>query len=184
MLNDSRQTVLNELSLALARIDVCEFEFFIGQLMQPRRILVVGVGRVLVSMKAWVKRLVHLELDINYVGSETEMPISEGDLLIAASSSGESVFPVAITQIAKHQGAYVIYVGCSPDSTIAGIADCCLLLAGRTKLNRTGEFMSVQPMSTLFEQQLYLLGDMIALEIMKKKGWSEEDIKHRHANLE
>jgi 6-phospho-3-hexuloisomerase len=184
MLKDSRGIVLNELSLSLARVDEYEFENFIRQLIKPRRILVVGVGRVLISMKAWIKRMVHLEMDINYVGSETEMPIGEGDLLIAASSSGESVFPVSIARIAKQKGADVAYIGCSPESTIASIADYRLLLAGRTKLNLPGEFVSAQPMSTLFEQQLYLLGDMIALEIMKKKGWSEADIKHRHANLE
>lgn len=184
MLKDSRQIVLEELSLSLGRIDEKEFEHFIEQLMRPRRILVVGVGRVLISMKAWVKRMVHLELDINYVGSETEMPVGHGDLLIAASSSGESVFPAAVTRIARQKGAEVAYIGCSPDSTIAGMANYRLILAGRTKLNRPGEFLSVQPMSTLFEQQLYLLCDIIALEIMKKKGWSEAVIKHRHANLE
>jgi len=184
MVKDFREIILNELSLSLERIDETEFQHFIQQLIRPRRILVVGVGRVLISMKAWVKRMVHLKLDINYVGSETEMPVGEGDLLIAASSSGESAIPAAIARIAKQKGAEVAYIGCSQDSTIAHMADYRILMAGRTKFNREGEFASVQPMSTLFEQQLYLLGDIISLEIMRENGWSEEDIKNRHANLE
>jgi 6-phospho-3-hexuloisomerase len=184
MIKDFREIILKELSLSMARIDDTEFEYFIDQLMLPRRILVVGVGRVLISTKAWVKRMVHLNLDINYVGSETEMPVGDGDLLIAVSSSGESAIPVTIARIAKQKGAEVAYIGCSKDSTIAHMADYRILMAGRTKFNREGEFASVQPMSTLFEQQVYLLGDIISLEIMKKKGLNEEDIKNRHANLE
>jgi 6-phospho-3-hexuloisomerase len=184
MMKDSIEIVLKELSQSLSLIDEGDFQYFLEQLMQPRRILAAGVGRVLISMKAWVKRMAHLGLDINYVGSETEMPVGKGDLLIAASSSGESVFPAAIARIAREKGAIVAYMGCSPESTIASIADFSLLLAGRTRFNRPGEFSSVQPMSALFEQQLYLLGDIITLEIMDRKGWTEADIKHRHANLE
>ena len=47
-----------------------------------------------------------------------------------------------------------------------------------------GAPVSVQPMSTLFEQQLYLLCDMITLEIMDRLGWDEATVKARHANLE
>ncbi|MEA4932620.1 MAG: hypothetical protein VB071_03405 [Lawsonibacter sp.] len=36
----------------------------------------------------------------------------------------------------------------------------------------------------LILQQLSLLGDVIALEIMSRRGWSEDDIRHCHANLE
>jgi 6-phospho-3-hexuloisomerase len=39
-------------------------------------------------------------------------------------------------------------------------------------------------MSSLFEQQLYLLGDIIALDVMERNGWTEADIKAHHANLE
>ena len=46
------------------------------------------------------------------------------------------------------------------------------------------EVISIQPMSTLVEQQLYLLCDVIALEIMKRNGWTEETVKNHHANLE
>lgn len=39
-------------------------------------------------------------------------------------------------------------------------------------------------MSTLFEQELFLLGDVVALEVMERRGWTENSIKDRHANLE
>ena len=91
---------------------------------------------------------------------------------------------MTIARIAKEKGASVAYIGCSPDSAAACLADIRLLLAGRTKFAQRGEFQSAQPMSTLFEQQLYLLCDILTLEIMSRRGWTEADIKHRHANLE
>ena len=184
MLSQYTELVLDELMRSLRQIDTAQLGRLVEELLRPRRILCVGVGRVLISMKAWVKRMAHFCIDINYVGSETEGPLETGDLLIAASSSGESVFPVSIARIAKQKGAMVVYVGCTKGSTIAELADFCVLLPGKTKFAKSGEFQSRQPMSTLFEQQLYLLCDILALEIMDLEDRTEADIKRRHANLE
>ena len=177
--------VLEELGATLPRIDEEAYEAFLNELTRPgRRVLLMAVGRVMIALKAWVKRLSHLDVDMNYVGSENEMPLKEGDLLVVGSSSGESALPVQIANIAKRLGASVAYVGCSPESTIAALADTRLILLGRTKYAAETEYRSKQPMSTLFEQQLFLLGDVIALDIMQRRGWTEADIKAHHANLE
>jgi len=181
---DYRRMVMEEINKSLLLIDEREFNAFLKELLERRRILVVAAGRVLLSMKAWVKRLLHLDLDINFVGSETEKPVGREDLLIVASSSGESIFPVGAAEIAGKAGALVAYIGCSPESSAAKLSDIKLILAGRTKLSRPGEFNSAQPMSTLFEQQLFILGDIIALCIMEAKNMGEADLKKRHANLE
>lgn len=185
MKNDWKAVILGELTQALSRVDEQQLDALVDGLTVPgRRVLCVGVGRVLISMKAWVKRLRHLDIDINFVGAESEEAIRPGDLLLAVSSSGESIYPVAISQKAKSLGAQVFYIGCTPGSSVDACADQRLLLAGRTKFDRPGEFSSIQPMSTLVEQQLYLLCDVVALEIMARKGWDNEMVKDRHANLE
>ena len=177
--------ILKELCETLPAIDDGEFSAFVEALTIPeRRVLLMGVGRVMISLKAWIKRMKHLDIDINYVSSETEMPVAPGDLVVIASSSGESKLPLAIAHIAKELGATVAYIGCTPGSTVGQLADLRVILLGRTKFAAANEYPSRQPMSTLFEQQLFLLGDVIALEIMNRRGWTEADIKHRHANLE
>ena len=181
----SAELILGELGATLPRADRNDYETLLTELTRPgRRVLLMGVGRVMISLKAWVKRLCHLGIDMNYVGSENEQPLREGDLLVVGSSSGESALPVAIAKIAKRLGAEVFYIGCSPQSTIAGLANHKLILYGRTKFAAETEFPSKQPMSSLFEQQLFLLGDVIALDIMERNGWTEADIKAHHANLE
>ena len=179
------EVILHELSEAMAHVEEEQLDQLIAAMTQPhRRVLCVGVGRVLISMKAWVKRLRHLHIDLNFVGAESEEPIGAGDLLLVASASGESLFPVAIARKAKELGAQVIYIGCTVPSTASSMADHVVKLSGRTKYSRPEDPVSIQPMSTLFEQQLYLLGDVIALELMARNGWDETYVKSRHANLE
>ncbi|MGX8708772.1 MAG: SIS domain-containing protein [bacterium] len=153
-------------------------------ILEANRVLVVGVGRVLISLKAWVKRLRHIGVDINFVGSETEGAVHEKDLLIVASSSGESAVPVQIAKIAKKYGVKIVYIGCNPQSTAGLLSDFAMKIPCKTKLGLPGEFPSFQPMSTLFEQVLYILGDVIAYTIMDKKKFDEEEVKNNHANLE
>ena len=180
-----QKTILAELEQAMATLKEEEMDRLVEAMMQPgRRVLIVGVGRVLLSMKAWVKRMRHLDIDINYVGSETEEAIRPGDLLVVASGSGESIFPVAIARKAKELGAEIAYVGCTVGSSAEELSDLRVVLSGRTKQSGTGGFATIQPMSTLFEQQLFLLGDALSLEMMDRRGWSEAEIVAHHANLE
>lgn len=180
-----QNVIIEELRAAMAQLQEDQLDRLIEAITVPgRRVLCVGVGRVLISMKAWVKRMRHMEIDIDYVGSETEEPIGPGDLLLVASASGESIFPVQIARKAKSLGASIFYIGCTQGSSADQLADDRVILAGRTKNSGQTGFRSVQPMSTLFEQELYLLYDTLTLEIMDRHGWSEVDVKNRHANLE
>ena len=182
---DSTALVLKELGETLPSIDEGQLDCLVDELMVPgRRVLVMGVRRMHISLKAWVKRLKHLGIDINYVGDETEMPVRANDLVLIGSSSGESRLPAEIGRIACEKGADVFYVGCTVGSTIDSLASHRLILRGRTKFAGPGEYASKQPMSTLVEQELFLLGDIVALEVMGRMGWTEKDVKDRHANLE
>ncbi len=185
MRQQATQLILKELCETLPTIDEEEFSTFVDELLVPQRhVLLMGVGRVLIALKAWVKRMRHLDIDINYVGDETEMPVGAGDLVVIGSSSGESHLPAEIARIAKNLGASVAYIGCTRGSTVDQLADRRIILKGRTKFASTNEYPSLQPLSTLFEQQLFLLSDVVALEILNRRGWTESDVRHRHANLE
>ena len=53
-----------------------------------------------------------------------------------------------------------------------------------TKLNLPNEVPSVQPMTSLFEQSLLLLGDTLALMIIREKNIDMKSLWQYHANLE
>ena len=120
-----------------------------------------------------------------YIENRTDKQlIVTNDLLVVASASGESKLPVALAKIAHNLGVTIAYVGCTPGSTVDSLANLRVIVPGRTKFAGPNNYPSLQPMSTLFEQELYLLGDVIALCIMEHNGWNEDSIKDRHANLE
>lgn len=178
------EIILSELNETLRCINDNDLFNLVENLINAEYVVVVGVGRVLISLKAWVKRFNHLGIHMNYLGSETELPVSRKGLVLIASSSGESLVPLSIAKIAKKMCIPIAYIGCTPESHISKLSSFKVILKGRTKKAKEEEYESKQPMSTLFEQQLFLLGDIIALKIMELRDMSELDIKIHHANLE
>ncbi len=122
---------------------------------------------MLLSLKSIAKRLAHLGIDTVIVGEITEPAITENDLLIVGSGSGESAFPLAIAKKAKSFDATVAHIGSNPNSSMQDITDYFIRIPVQTKLNLPNEIASVQPMTSLFEQSLLLLGDTIALILIE-----------------
>jgi 6-phospho-3-hexuloisomerase len=176
----ARRIILDEIDGALSAVDPIEVEAAIGALRDAHRVFLVGVGRVCLALQSFAKRLNHLGIDAWMVGSVNEPALERGDLLVAGSGSGESVVPAAIARRAKDLGARILYLGASPASTVGRLADFVLRIPGPTK---TGGTTSRQPMASLFEQALLLVGDAICLLISRRAG-ADPRSYGRHANLE
>ena len=182
--NAYRKKVLSELDTALTAIDADQAERFAEMLIASRRVFIVGVGRVKLSLLAFVKRLNHLGITTTYVGAIDEPAIGREDLLVVGSGSGETAVPVAIAGIAKKIGARIVHIGSNKNSTVSALADFIIRIPCRTKLALPDEINSAQPMSSLFEQSLFLFLDIVALMIIEKKNIKWEDLWQTHANLE
>jgi 6-phospho-3-hexuloisomerase len=182
--DESTSLVLRELETTLPHLDAAQIKSLIDKILCSRKVFVVGVGRVMLALQAFVKRLAHLGIDAHYVGEITEPAITGEDLLIAASGSGESIFPKDIAKKAKALGATVIHIGSNTQSGIKEYSDGMVRIPVRTKLDLPEEIASEQPMSSLFEQSVLLLGDIIALIIIRDKGLDISSLWAYHANLE
>lgn len=180
----NRKLVLDELDTTLSRIDAVQVEQLIEAILQAEQVFVVGVGRVLLSLQSFVKRLSHLGIHIHYVGEITEPAITPNDLLIVGSGSGASLFPLGIARKAKLIGAKVVHIGSNPQSDMKDIADFMVRIPVRTKLYLEDEIDSQQPMTSLFEQTLLLLGDIVAKIIIDRKKINLKELWQYHANLE
>jgi 6-phospho-3-hexuloisomerase len=177
--------ILSELKAALEAVDPLEVERFVDALLRAEKVFFVGVGRVLLSLQALVKRLNHLGIRAWCLGDLGEPAITSRDLLVAGSGSGESVVPVAVARIARKHGARVAHIGSNPESSLAPYTDLFVRIPVKTRLARPGEIPSRQIMTSLFEQALYLFGDAVALMVMERKGLTDLDsLWERHANLE
>lgn len=97
-------------------IDENSTKEFITALNEADKIFFVGVGRVMLSLQAFAKRLAHIGYETHIVGEITEPAIKEGDLLIVGSDSGESLFPKLIAEKAKGYGAKIVMIGSNKQS--------------------------------------------------------------------
>lgn len=180
----TRDLVLGELRVALESIDAEQIERLIDAIDRADQVFFVGVGRVLLSLEAIAKRLAHLGVRAHVVGEITEPAITAGDLLIVGSGSGSTLFPVAIAKKAHRIGARVVHIGSNPHSELEAVADFMVRIPVRTKQYLEDEIESAQPMTSLFEQALLLLGDCVCKMIIDRRGLDMKSLWKYHANLE
>ena len=201
---ENSSQIVKEINDLLISVPKSQTNNLVKFILKANRVFLVAIGRVNLSLQCFGKRLSHLGIKVELVGSLTEKPASKKDLLIVASGSGESLIPIQITKKAKSIGCKICHITSSKKSTIRSMSDIVVELnaphKGNTKNNllkikkeKKNESLfdsaskskdSIQPMSTLFDQALHIYGDIVALEIMNKLKISKKNIWKFHANLE
>lgn len=176
--------VVNELQTSLGAIDPESVEKLIDIVLSSRKVFFIGVGRVMLSLQAMAKRWAHLGIDTHLVGEITEPAITADDVLIVGSGSGTTLFPAGIAQKAHAIGAKVVHIGSNPNSPLKDIVCLMVRIPVRTKYYLEDEIDSNQPMTSLFEQTLLLLGDIVAKMIIDRKELDMKGLWQYHANLE
>lgn len=174
--------VVNELDTVLTSIEKQQIEQLIASLLKAEKVFIVGVGRVYIALSAMAKRLNHLGIKTWMVGDINEPAITEHDLLLVGSGSGESLFPKNIALCAKKYNATIAHLTSNPQSSIAQIANVIVDFHCNSKSGNG--IKTIQPMTTLFEQSLLMFGDLICLELMNQTQLSLEQVAKNHANLE
>ena len=178
------QQIVAEIGETLKQVDADEVEQLVSELLRARRVFIFAVGRVLLSLQCLGKRLNHLGIECQTVGTMDERPIGPEDLLLIASGSGKSKLPAEIARIAKTKGAKLALITSAAESMIKSLSDTVVHLPCPTKHEPTRGVKSVQLMSTVFDQALHVFGDVLALRIQQCKNLDREEVWRRHANLE
>jgi 6-phospho-3-hexuloisomerase len=153
-------------------------------IIRANRIVTLGAGRVGLVMDAFSKRLVHLGLSANSYSDVTLPRIGKSDLLIIGSGSGNTPSIVTLARIANVKEIPILLFTSNPDSEIAKIALRSVVINAPNKDSVGNVLQSKQPMTTLFEQSLFLWLDSLVLYIMNEKGISAIEMKERHNELE
>ncbi len=177
--------VTTELERTLKSIDPCQLERLKNEILKADQVFFVGVGRVMLALQCMCKRLAHLGIKAHYVGEITEPAIKKDDLLIVGSGSGGSLFPLGIAKKARAAvDCTIVHIGSNPNSEMKEIADFMVRIPVRTKLYLEDEIDSCQPMTSLFEQSVLLLGDVLAKMIIEEENLDMKGLWQYHANLE
>ena len=177
--------VIEELDKTLKSIRSEELEKLVEAILQADQVFFVGVGRVMLALQCVCKRLAHLGIKAHYVGEITEPAIKKEDLLIVGSGSGGSLFPLGIAKKARATvDCKIVHIGSNPNSEMKDIADFMVRIPVRTKYYLDDEIDSCQPMTSLFEQSVLLVGDILAKMIIEQKQLDMKSLWQYHANLE
>ncbi|MHA6484218.1 6-phospho-3-hexuloisomerase [Paenibacillus sp. strain BS8-2] len=175
-------SILQELEQTLQAVRSVEVDALTKQITEADKIFVAGAGRSGLMMRAFAMRLMHMGFRAYVVGETITPGISEEDLLLIGSGSGETKTLVSMAAKAQSIGAAVGVVTIVPESTLGRLADSIVQIPAVTKDSASGS--SSQPMGTLFEQCLLLLLDAIVLDLMESKKLQGTAMYSNHANLE
>jgi len=184
MFKKKNDQILNEITQVLEKINDLEVQQFIDEISSANTIVVCGAGRVGMAIRGFGMRLAHLGLKAFTLGDSVVPSISEGDVLIVASGSGETQTIFDLVTIAKKNNSKVLAVTGNPDSRIGKLADTLVKVTAPSKTKQVDGFISVQPMTTLNEQSLGLFFDTVVLLLMDKIGETHDTMWARHSNLE
>jgi 6-phospho-3-hexuloisomerase len=176
--------VLKEIEAALSRVRQEQIDDFTAAVASASRVFVCGAGRVGTASRALAMRLAQMGKPCFWVPDDTTPRIGPGDLLVANSGSGGSPSTLNVASQAKKAGAAVATITANPQGEIARIADTVLVLPAQTfKTDRSG-WTSILPMGSQFELCLWILQDVLCLELVRRLGLGEAALIARHRNLE
>jgi 6-phospho-3-hexuloisomerase len=150
------------------------------------RIFVAGAGRSGLCMRAFGMRLMHLGKTVHVVGETTTPGIAVTDLLVLGSGSGRTTSLCAMAEQARRLGAQILLFTTNAESPLARLSDLQVVIPAPSfrVMDEMRDSRSVQPLGTLFEQSMLILGDSLILGMMQRTGVSAVQMFARHANLE
>lgn len=181
--NEFAAKIVEELGFSVARLPESAGNQLADAILEASRIFIAGAGRSGFMMKAFAMRLMHLGFRVYVIGETVTPGVEEGDLLLIGSGSGETKTLIGMADKAKSLRARVAVLTTQPKSSIGVLADVTLPLTGTPK-DQVESNLTIQPMGTLFEQQLLIFLDAVILHLMGRTDQTSSTMFGKHANLE
>ncbi|PWK59972.1 SIS domain-containing protein [Roseicyclus mahoneyensis] len=182
---DLADRLLSELRPGLAPDVLAQLGPVAEALAQAGRIACYGVGREGLMMKALAMRLYHLGCDAHVVGDMTTPPLAAGDILMVSAGPGEFSTVAALVGVAQGAGARVICVTAEPGGTVPQAADLVLHIPAQTMAADQGTATtSILPMGSLYEALMFLVFELLVLDLRDRLGITPEAMRANHTNLE
>lgn len=184
MIQDKFNNILSEISLVLLKTDNDQVELLAQEIIAANKVVVVGAGRVGMAGRGFAMRLGHLGKTSFMISDSTVPAISDGDLLLACSGSGETQTIFDLVKIGKKNNAKIALITGNVESRMGLLADCIVTLKAPSKTKEVAGLKSIQPMTTLNEQCLSIFFDAVVLVLMNKMNETHDTMWARHSNLE
>jgi 6-phospho-3-hexuloisomerase len=179
-------SLTREIEQCLRAVSSEQLDAAVEAIDRAERIFVAGAGRSGLAMRAFAMRLMHLGKTAYVVGDVTTPGVKKHDLLLIGSGSGSTGSLRIQAEKASRFGAMILLFTIAPGSPIGSEADLEVHIpAPSPKARRVLNAVdSIQPMGSLFEQTLFLLGDILILRLMEQDQRNSNEMFELHANLE
>lgn len=177
------RSILDENAAVLSRVSPPDVEKLIKALLRADKIFIYGQGRTGHMSRAFATRLMHLGMEVHFVGETTTPPISRRDLCLVNSGTGRTRFVYHVAAAAKEAGAKLATITAHPEARIGQMADIVVTVPAPTK-GETLHPRSRQPQGSLFEQAALLMMDAVVMILMERLHINAGRLARRHANIE
>lgn len=184
MLKEMNANAVAELSEVINAIDLSQVAALIEALASAKRVILYGVGREGLMMKALAMRLFHMGLDAHVAGDMTTPPIGTGDLLLVSAGPGYFSTVDALSQVARKAGAKTVCFTAQRDGKIPQHSHLTVVLPAQTMANDTTGPTSILPMGSLYEGVMYLFFEYLVLMLADHLQVTPAEMRQNHTNLE
>jgi 6-phospho-3-hexuloisomerase len=172
-----------------------DIEKFLAEILEAKRIYVIGAGRSGLVAKAFAMRLMHLGLQAYVVGETITPALNKGDLMVVFSGSGKTKTIADIAETAHDIGAHICLITSNADSRIGNLSQCIVIIEHQRDAvpddavefeirQMMGEHKSFAPLGTLFETASMIFADAVISRLMEITKTDESALKNRHTNIE
>lgn len=184
-LSDQFARACRELEGACTALDPGQLDGLVREIAAAKKIVLYGVGREGLMMRALAMRLYHMGLDAHVVGDMSAPPVGPGDLLIVSAGPGGFSTVDGLLGVAKGACARTACVTAQADGSAPQVSDVMLVIPAQTMANdQSPSSESILPMGSLFEGAQYLVFEMLILHLRDHLGVDPDAMRARHTNLE
>ncbi len=184
-LADRARGAAAEVARAVAGIDPAEMDALAAAIAGAGRIVLHGVGREGLMMRALAMRLHHLGLDAHVAGDMSAPPVGAGDLLLVSAGPGAFSTVAALVGVARDAGAGTACVTARPGGEVPRACGLALTIPARTMADdEGGEGDAILPMGSLYEGAQFLAFELLVLDLRARLGVDPAAMRARHSNLE
>lgn len=176
-------SALRELETVALALDESQVQAACETIAKARQIVAYGCGREGLMLRALVMRLHHLGLQVAMQGDMAAPPLGPGDLFLCSAGPGELSTVTALMGVAQRDGAQVLMITAEPDKPSPRLADQLLVIPAQTMARDLGG-ASTLPMGSLFEGAMFLVFEIMVLQLARILGQTPEAMRARHTNME
>jgi 6-phospho-3-hexuloisomerase len=193
VVRDTMATIADHVLNVADSLDPSSVDEFARMLNSANRIFVMGAGRSGLVAKSFAMRLMHIGFQVYVVGEIITPAVTEGDVVVAISGSGNTRTISEFGTICKKLNVRLITVTSNRDSALGRLSDLTVVIDGQQKNNHSREYMerqlsgrhkSLMPLGTLFELTAAVFLDSFIAKMMVVRGVDEAYLKMRHTVLE